>query len=584
LLSNQAGTHPMTGRFEERAPSRRGWQGYALAGTIFFLALAFYRYTLLPSLSWGDGTRLQREAISGESYILTEMVEVEFAYDPYPFARVGVAAWDHPLYIILGHTLVRAFPWIDSLWLVNMISAVFGAASLGVFFLILYDQLNSILIPMLTTLYLAISHTFWWHAVTPEVYSLFIFLLLSFLYLIDRYQRSFQSIFLFGSFLSLGLAASNHLLAILALPALFLSLGLAWRDRYKLQSSSLKIQGLNPVSQLPFKVIVTASLGFLAGFSLYLVQLARMLRTFPLADVMGPATGLTFLRGLLDFSPLGLAESVLYYAMFLLLQFGPIGVAFGALGFSRGKSIRAALWRKAIAFFIVYALFGIFYRVADQFAFFLTSYVFWGFAIALGLERVMETLPGKRKAVLLSAITGFALLMPCLYQSISGLALRVGFEDGSLGIPQVGIGAGIRDGLDFYANPNRRGDYTADKFGRETLKNLPKDSVVIAEWYTDTDEYYVLRYFQAIEAMRPDVEVAGWPSTDPFDFNPRFVHEKIAAALPTRPVYLASLNEEFYAASTLTNDYCIVIENNLYRIDLRNQSDGRNPDECISQQ
>lgn len=574
----------MTARFEERAPSRKRWQGYALAGTIFFLALAFYRYTLLPSLSWGDGARLQREAISGESYILTEMVDVEFAYDPYPFAKVGVAAWDHPLYIILGHTLVRAFPWIDSLWLVNMISAVFGAASLGVFFLILYDRLNSLPIPLLTTLYLSISHTFWWHAVTPEVYSLFTFLLLSFLYLNDRYQRSSQSIFLLGSFLSLGLAASTHLLATLALPALFFSLGLAWRDRFKHQSSPFKKQDLDRVSQLPIQVIATASLGFLGGFSLYLIQLARMLRTFPLANVMGPAAGITFLRGLFNFSPLGLAESTLYFAMFLLLQFGPIGVAVGALGLSRGKAIQAALWRMAIAFFIVYALFGIFYRVADQFAFFLTSYVFWGFAIALGLERVLEVLPSIRKTVLLGAITGVALLMPIFYQSVSELADRVGFDDRSLGIPQVGVGGGIRDGLDFYANPNRRGDYSADKFGRETLINLPKDSVVVAEWYTDTDEYYILRYFQAIEAMRPDVEVAGWPSIDPFDFNPRFVHEKIDAALPARPVYLASLNEKFYAASTLTNDYCIVKENNLYRIDIRDQSDRRNPDECISQQ
>lgn len=169
--------------------------------------------------------------------------------------------------------------------------------------------------------------------------------------------------------------------------------------------------------------------------------------------------------------------------------------------------------------------------------------------------------------------------MPLLYQSISGLDHQAGLDDRSLGIPQVGVGK--RNGLDFYTNPNRRNDFAAENFGRETLNKLPANSVVIAEWYTDTDEYFVLRCFQAIEALRPDVEVAGWPSVDPFDFNPVLVHQKIEAALPARPVYLASLNEEFYAVSRLKSEYCLFIEHNLYRIEFREHSSGRNPDKCL---
>lgn len=148
MHTNPADVQGLTTRLKLKALTTGKWIRLVLPGSILIVSLAFYAYTLLPSLSWGDGTRLQREVISGESYILTEMVEVEFAHDPYPFAKVGVAAWDHPLYIVLGQFLVRAFPKIDSLWLVNLISAVFGAASLVVFFQILFHQLNSILVPL----------------------------------------------------------------------------------------------------------------------------------------------------------------------------------------------------------------------------------------------------------------------------------------------------------------------------------------------------------------------------------------------------------------------------------------------------
>ena len=91
---------------------------------LFLAVLAFYIVTLQPSLAWGDGIRLQREVVTAESFILAEMVEpalseverVDFADDPLPFARLGVAAWDHPLYVMLGHTLLRALPAVYNLW------------------------------------------------------------------------------------------------------------------------------------------------------------------------------------------------------------------------------------------------------------------------------------------------------------------------------------------------------------------------------------------------------------------------------------------------------------------------------------
>jgi hypothetical protein len=98
------------------------------------------------------------------------------------------------------------------------------------------------------------------------------------------------------------------------------------------------------------------------------------------------------------------------------------------------------------------------------------------------------------------------------------------------------------------------------------MTSLAPNAVVIAEWYQDTDEYFILRYFKKVENLRPDVTIHGWPTEDPFTFDSQLVSSVIEDAFPERPVYLASLSEKFYAASTLIETYCVVPENNLYRL------------------
>jgi hypothetical protein len=518
---------------------------------LFTLVLAFYLYTLQPSLSWGDGTRLQREAISSESFILAELVDVEFAPDPFPFARLGVAAWDHPLYVIVGHLLVRALPGVDALWLVNLLSAVFGAATIAVLFWLCYANTYSLLASLFAALSLTVSHTFWFHAATPEVYTLFTFLLLLSLQLYDRYERTGRRFALVASFFVLGLGASNHVLTFFAGPAAVL---------YYLLSGGFKRE-----TGLKLRWLWLPGLAFLAGFSPYLIQFARMLRTFPVSQVMGPVVGSTFLRGLMGTTPLLLLASTLTFLGYLLFQFSPLGVAFGIYGLWKGSPEFAPLWRKTVAFFAVYWLFGIAYRVSDQFAFFLGAYVFWAVAIAMGVARFASSLTVPKRKWLAGGLGLAIVVMPLFYGAVPALVRSVGVTDESFGIPQIGVG--VRDGLAFYLNPNKRGDDAAYRFGRETMENLPPDAVVIAQWYTDTDEYFVLRYFATIEGLRPDVELVGWPREEPIDFDSNIALDKVESLLEDgRPVFLASLSEDYYRASTLIERYCVVPEGNLYRV------------------
>jgi len=231
------------------------------------------------------------------------------------------------------------------------------------------------------------------------------------------------------------------------------------------------------------------------------------------------------------------------------------------------------LWNKAAAFYLVYLAFGLIYGVSDQFAFFLGAHLFWSVAIGMGIAQLQTAVWPDRRRLLTAALALPILVMPLFYETAPELLRAVGINEAVFGVPQVG--SGVRDGLAYYVNPNKRGDIDAYLFGVQTLSKLPPDAVVLAEWYTDTDEYFVLRYFSAVEGLRPDVKLVTWTTEDPFTFDSDLAVQFVADKLPHRPVYLASLSEAFYDAPTLLAEYCIVTEHNLYRVYPRNAASGR---------
>ncbi|HRK90435.1 MAG TPA: hypothetical protein PK152_14975, partial [Anaerolineales bacterium] len=61
-------------------------------------------------------------------------------------------------------------------------------------------------------------------------------------------------------------------------------------------------------------------------------------------------------------------------------------------------------------------------------------------------------------------------------------------------------------------------------------------------------------------------KVFGWHDIAPASFDPQLVADLINLSLPESPVYIASLSERFYNASKLVETYCIIPENNVYRV------------------
>lgn len=527
-------------------------------GLLTALVLGFYIYTMQPSLSWGDGARLQLEAITGESFFLEELVGQGVSFDPYPFSKLGMAAWDHPVYVMLGYTLLRLFPALPQIWLINLISAIFGAAGVAILFQLAYRHTGSLLAASVASLTVAVSHTFWFHSVTAEVYTLFLFLLLGGLSAFDHYEQTGQYPFLLLSAFLLGLGTANHLLATLLLPALLLYVLISKRHRTWREIGARQVLGLG--------------LAFLIGFSPYLIQLGRMLNAFSLSETVGPAVGSLFFEGLRSTTPRDLLQGVQAFLLYTLYQFNPLGLGIGIYGVFTGGAVSRELWRKVMAIYPLYTLFGILYRVTDQFAFFLTSHALFGLLIALGFAGMMRMRPNWRRVMPAALVAGIA-LTPAIYALTPPILKGMGVNDQDFGIPEVGMG--VRDGLGYFLDPNQHGDESAYRFGDRFFRAAPPEVLLVAQWYTDTDELFVMEFFSRVEARRPDIEILGWPLQDPFAFDAEVVVEVVSHQVDQRPVYLASLSEEFYAASKLMAEYCIAADLDMYRVYPLSPTEGR---------
>lgn len=123
-----------------------------------------------------------------------------------------------PLYLLLGY--IWSFLPLGTLaYRMNLLSAFFGALTVGVLFFALRQQKLHLLAALGGALTLAFVPPFWQYSTLAAQYTLHTFITVLLLIFLDRWETSRQTIWLWMAMLSFGLGLTNHPTFLLFGPA-----------------------------------------------------------------------------------------------------------------------------------------------------------------------------------------------------------------------------------------------------------------------------------------------------------------------------------------------------------------------------
>ncbi len=519
------------------------------AGVVFVGSFALYLYCLLPSVAWSDGASYQKNCA---------------------LLRIGTSAWSHPLYVLIGKLFTLVPIGADLAYRVNLVSAVFGALTVGgIYYLNFRAARQWVQAPFFAAAFsgvvasgwLATCHTFWLHAVVPEVYTLHAFFIVCiFVVLFIAAQRHNDKYYLLA-WLLVGLSLTNHLLMLLSLPAFAL----------------YAVRTLGPASTratVLFKKVLTWSAAVVLGASFYWVPFVIRLLAESSQDrlrLVKEAVGAGFLNYVFPLGPgamqqgmSGVLATYGFVGQLVFINLLPHGVVLGCLGLSVLMRRVRSLGMAVTVGVILNTLFAMNFFVRDQFAFLLSSYVWWAPCVGAGGLGLMlkgiekdgqrHMAPGQVRWWVVPILVAVTLIVPI---TVSRLLPQIFGDVSARGQPfhfkgDVSVSR-------YLFSPCKRGDLSAYQYGQDTLGHLEYGAWVVAPSQDDYDAWAVLDYFHAVEGIRPDITL----------FVPGHV-----PALDEAPgtVYLLSLPEGMRTG--LYRQFDVRQERDLYRL-IRRNAQGR---------
>ena len=402
------------------------------------LALGLYFLTCAPGVLWLDSAIFQGRVYQGD-YL----------------GRLGLAL-AHPLYIFLARCWA-ALPLGDFAFRVNLFSAVCAALTVGVAFDLLLGLTRSRAAAACGSILLAVSHTFWTHAVIAEVYSLYGLTTLVECWLLARFMRTRRRGWLWAAAAVNGLSVANHLLALLHLPvygvlllALLRSKAIRWRD------------------------LAGVIAAYVVGAAPYWgLMVAQWRGGQAVGDVVRSALfGNSEFQGKVLNTHLDWGRQLLRTAQYFILNFPtPLALAapIGLVAAWRDRSLR---WFAGVlaGLFVVNFAFAVRYTVPDQYVFFYSGYLVIPMAAGLGAGRLLAARP--RWTALAIAL---AVLPAGVYEALPSLVRRAGVNFG------VRRAIPYRDNEAFFLRPRKNGDDGAGRFAREALAAAAPDGLLIAD-------------------------------------------------------------------------------------------------------
>ena len=462
------------------------WQTVTFVSIITICTFLIYIITLAPTVLWGDDAELQRFAISKGS---------DSGFRNY---------W---IWSLIAHEFTK-LPIGDIAWRVNLSCAVFAALTVGVVFIISFRILRyPLVVSIVVSIALAVSHTFWLHAVRTEVYSFFLFIIALVVGLLLMWHKNPNLWFLLCAGLVLfSLTFTVHLLAATFIPAV-IALVIGTKTKKSKMIYFIAILSVF-IGLLPYWIIIQSvndhSIIFRTVFELFQVRLTN----------------------------------IFLWPLFLCYQFiilTPIGIL-GLVHF--WKSNRTIFLFLFLAFCGDVA-FAMTWNVPDHYVFYLPSYLIFVLFIGKGLTVLYERFIFEKfnfKVVMLMIIA----LLPAPIYKITPIILN------KLNINLLSVRTlPYRNNNLFFLYPPKNGYYGARDFGERVMKILPPNAAILADWLPQQ----TLLYFQEIELMREDILIAG-------TYVQEGQLEWLVKQSELRPVFLA-YNDYHYDIKTITQIFDI---------------------------
>jgi hypothetical protein len=493
--------------------TRRSW----VAGAGLF-ALALYAATCAPGLLWQDSALFQWRVRVGE----------------YSGGSPGLAL-AHPLYIFLAR-LFALLPLGEHAYRVNLFSSVCAAGAVAVFADMMLRLTQRRLPALAATILLALSHTFWKHAVIAEVMSLYSLALAIELWLLVRYAEDRRARWLLTALLVNGLNVSNHLLALLHAPAYAGFLFNALRLR------RMTLGGL------------VAGIGcFLLGSAPYwILCLAHVAGGRPLGEVVHSALfGEVFAKDVLNTSVSPMRQS-LRTLQYFVMNFPTPLLVLAPIGFMQSwRDPRGRTFAWAVgAIFLVDFVFAFRYSVADQYVFFLPCYVLTALYAGWALAKWELKRPWSRWFVLALCV----LPMPA-YEV--GPALLKQWNVAIPGRQDVPF----RDAYAYFLRPRMNGETSARHFAEAALDQAAPDGLLIADFSVNSPIIYV----RDLEGRGRDVCLV-----KPSDLPPRDPSVMLEAAsvrpYAERGAAWITTKAETYTPTWMRDQYEFAADGVLYRL------------------
>jgi 4-amino-4-deoxy-L-arabinose transferase-like glycosyltransferase len=422
----------------------------AAAGIALGLPLGVYLLTLAPTVVSGDAPELTTAAYT-----------------------LGIAhAPGYPLYTLLGWLFSHAFPVGDVAFRLNLLSAVFGAGTTALVYLVARRLTGQTLPSLAAALMLAFSYWFWLNSLVAEVYGLDTLLLAAMLLLLLEWRDRQQPTALFAAALLFGLSLANRTTSLLFLPAFALYLWLSPRTRSPrvwLAAPIFVVLGLLPYLYIP--------LDYRAGPDYVWSTFGRW---SPALDLATPG-GFWHLVSAADFRPsvfgFGPAESMknlVQYVGWLAGSFMGVGLALGLAGIWRQLQTHRRELVLLLGIFLPSVIFYTNYNVADREFMVAPTYLVWALWVAVGWTGVSGALPSVvQEPRLRAAATALILVLPLA-------ALLVNY-------PRVDLS----------------GERRFRKTGEELLAQAEPNPTIMGWWI----DMAPLVYLQKVEGLRPDAQL-----------------------------------------------------------------------------